>query len=216
VPFANNGGTLAISAGTLVFHSNYTTNGGTLRLSNGASVQFSQGLALASGSVLGGTGTIQGDVTTGGLVAPGNSPGALTIAGNLTLQSTSQFLVELGGTAQGTSYDFLNVTGTAALGGTLGLSLVNGFNTTARSTDSFTILSSAGLTGTFANVAVSGTRLVTTDGLGSFLVSYGANNVTLSSFVAIPFVAIPEPSTWALLVTGLGAIAVTGYRRRRR
>ena len=46
-------------------------------------------------------------------------------------------------------------------------------------------------------------------GVGNFFVSQAGNNLVLN------FSPIPEPSTWALLVTGLGALAFTTLRRRR-
>ena len=158
---------------------------------------------------LGGTGTIIAPtVTAGGLVVPGNSPGTLSITGDFTFLATSIFQVELGGTTQGTDYDFLNVTGSAVLGGTLSLAFLNGFQSAVQPADSFTVLNAASLSGAFANAA-SGARLTTTDGLGSFLVNYNGLAVTLSGFQAVP-----EPSTWTLL--GLGGLAMLAQRARRR
>ena len=46
---------------------------------------------------LGGSGTIQAPVTVQGKLAPGNSPGILTIDGNLTQTATSSMEIEVGG-----------------------------------------------------------------------------------------------------------------------
>ncbi|MEY2878193.1 MAG: hypothetical protein RLZZ15_573, partial [Verrucomicrobiota bacterium] len=211
IPFANDGGTVLVTAGSLVFQDQFTqTNNGTLRLVNGATATFSQGLALPAASMLTGTGTLTGNITTAGRVAPGSSPGTLTIAGNLTLQGSSQLIIELGGLGPGGDYDVLAVTGTATLAGGLALTFVNGFGATVNAGNTFTFLTSSGLSGVFANAPTNGARLGTTDGLGSFQVNYGVNNVSLSNFVPVP-----EPSTWALLLTGLGAVALVARRRTR-
>ncbi len=205
IPFTNTGNLLA-QAGTLAFASTFTNTGGSLTAAGG-NFSFSGGLNVGTGT-LGGTGTITGNVTAGGLVSPGNSPGQLTIAGNLTLLNTSTTLFELGGTTQGTGYDFLNVTGTAALDGTLQLKFVNNFASTVQPTDTFTLLTAASRTGTFTNLPTRGLRLFTTDGLGSFEVSFSSTSLSLANFVPVP-----EPSTWALLITGT-LLVVVQLRRR--
>jgi hypothetical protein len=181
----------------------------------GGSFSFANPLNLGTGT-LGGSGTITAaSVTAGGLVSPGNSPGQLNLSGNFTLLSTSTFLVELAGNTQGVNYDFLSVGGSAALAGNLSLSFLSGFQNTATFANTFTGLTAANVSGTFTNVA-SGQRLFTSDGFGSFQVNYGAgsafgaNNIVLNNFVPIP-----EPSTYALLAVGLGAIALIAHRRRK-
>ncbi len=213
IPFIN-AGSLVVSGGTLRFTSNFTSSGGNVTLAGGATLTFDQGLSLGT-SALAGSGTITGNVTAGGLVSPGSSPGALAVTGNLTLLSTSRFLAELHGPAQGTDYDFLSVGGTAQLAGTLDLAVASGFADRIAPSATFTILQATTLTGSFANVATTGLRIFSTDGLASFRVNFGpgsafaANSVVLSDFVAVP-----EPSTYALL--GLGAVVILFSLRRRR
>ena len=81
-----------------------------------------------SAGTLQGSGNIGGLVTVaaGGILAPGNSPGALTV-GSLALSAGSQTQIELGGTTRGTEYDAVLSTNAAALGGALGVSSINGF-----------------------------------------------------------------------------------------
>ncbi len=216
VPFTNNG-SLEIAAGSIVFSSTFT-NSGSINLTNGASAQFSTPLVFGANAPLTGVGTINAPlVTAAGDVAPGVSPGALSITGSLTLLNTSSLLIELGGPGQGSDYDFLSVGGAGILGGNLGVTFLNGYQWSLPDNTSFTILTaSAGLTGAFANVA-SGGRLATLDGAATFQVNFGAgsafgaNSVVLSNFV----VAVPEPSTYVMMALG-GAIVLLSLRRRKK
>ncbi len=63
---------------------------------------------------------------------PGHPPqtrvaGLLSISGKYTQTATGSLNVELGGTTAGSQYDELVVSGTAMLGGTVNVSLINGF-----------------------------------------------------------------------------------------
>lgn len=84
---------------------------------------------MASGATLGGTGTIVGPVTiqNGGLLAPGDSPGTLTV-GTLTLHSGSILNYQLGTpNLAGVVSDLVNVNGNLTLAGTLNVSNAGGF-----------------------------------------------------------------------------------------
>jgi autotransporter-associated beta strand protein len=85
-----------------------------------------------SGATLMGTGSIGGAVTmnSGGMLAPGASPGKMTIGG-LNLSSGSTLAMEIGGVAAGTQYDQVISTGAFSLAGALNVSLVNGFSPSA-------------------------------------------------------------------------------------
>jgi hypothetical protein len=216
IPFTNSG-TMNLHAGTMNFTSTFT-NSGSISFAGNAALSTSSSLSFGSGQMLSGTGTLQAPfVSAAGAVSPGNSAGRLTINGAFSLLGASTLLIELASAGQGVGYDHLNVTGVATLGGQLELKLLSGFGPTIAATDTFTVLSSATLTGAFANVA-NGQRLFTSDGYGSFLVSYGtgsafpslANSVVLSQFQAIP-----EPSTYALLALGAVAVWFTTRRKRR-
>jgi fibronectin-binding autotransporter adhesin len=63
------------------------------------------------------TGT--GEAFFNGTLAPGNSPGLLTIGGNITFGPFGILEIEIGGLLRGTEYDALDVGGTATLDGTL-------------------------------------------------------------------------------------------------
>ena len=220
LPFTN-AGSINVSAGTLEFGSTFTQTAGTLAVNNGGTLQFDQsgGLNLAAGALIG-NGNVAGSVTSSGVISPSSAsfnssatPGQLNLTGNLSLTSVSALLFELGGATQGFGYDFLNVSGTASLGGAqLNVGFANGFTATTAGT--FTLLTSSSLSGAFANVA-NGQRLVTLDGFGTFQVNYGAGSAFAANSVVLSnFIAIPEPSTWALF--GLGALALAAAHRRRR
>jgi T5SS/PEP-CTERM-associated repeat protein len=129
------------------------------------------------------------DVPNGGVLAPGNSAGTTTIRGDYASLSGATTEIEIGGTQIGVEYDVINVFNNAILmGGNLELKLINGF--VPSTVDKFNILQVAGnISGAYDNVA-NGQRLVTSDGLGSFLVHYGAasafnpRQIVLSNFLA--------------------------------
>ena len=121
----------------------------------------------------------------GGTVAPGrtNSIGKTLINGTYTVSSASAALaIQLGGTGQGTTYDWLSASGAVTLNGNLTVSLVNGF--TPAGMDTFTVVTGSSVSGTFANAPVSGQRYNL--GGGSFIVTYNANSVVLSVDAIIP------------------------------
>jgi outer membrane autotransporter protein len=86
-----------------------TVSGGRLAV-NGS---ITSPVTTSGAGILGGTGTIFGDVTNAGTIAPGNSIGTLTIAGNYTgTGGTLEVEAVLGGDASPT--DLLAVTGNTA------------------------------------------------------------------------------------------------------
>ncbi len=127
-----------------------------------------------------------GDVYFEADITPGNSPGLETFGGNVYFGALAGLEIELQGAARGTGYDALDIAGTAQLGGTLELIALNGFVPGAGQT--FDVLASSELIGQFGNV-LPGERLEMVDGLGSFVVHYGAGSpfgsdrVVLSDFL---------------------------------
>lgn len=116
------------------------------------------GIVTASGNFvqngfLNGHGTliVPNGITNNGTVAPGNSPGLLSVTGNLINSAAGIIAIELGGnTAAGNDYDQLAISGSASLNGQLFISIVNGFNPQPGQT--FTILTSSAVSGTFSSV----------------------------------------------------------------
>ncbi|MBS0249138.1 MAG: autotransporter domain-containing protein, partial [Proteobacteria bacterium] len=137
-----------ILSGTSLYTGATTVSAGTLSV-NG-SIASSVLTTVASGGTLGGNGTV-GDtvVNAGGILAPGNSIGTVTVSGNLTFNSGSSYNVEVSPTAA----DRTNVTGTATLAGTVNASYASGSYTAKQ----YTILNATGgLIGSFNALVNSG------------------------------------------------------------
>lgn len=170
----------------------------------------SSGFALQNGTLTG-SGTINGPVTaTSGAIYPGGDGtiGSLAFTSALNLGANTSLFFDLGGLTAGTGHDRINGT-SVTLNGSLSLRFAGGFQSNVTSADTLTLISaSTALNGTFASLA-NGTRLTTSDGLGSFQINYLPNSLTISNFQAIP-----EPSTYVLL--GAGAFGVLMAQRRRR
>lgn len=114
-------GALELTADNSAFSGATQVLDGTLRV-NGAHGDAASTLHVAAGATLGGAGSIGGDVTVaGGRVAPGNSPGTLTIAGDFILDAASVLDFELGeaNVVGGALNDLIVVNGDLTLDGTL-------------------------------------------------------------------------------------------------
>jgi fibronectin-binding autotransporter adhesin len=118
-------GTSTLFAGTA------NVSGGTLRV-NGTLGGGASAVNVLSGGRLGGSGTIGGSVTVanGGTLAPGNSPGTLTIAGDLNLASGSLLDYEFGQSSVvgGPLNDLTVVGGNLTLDGTIDVTVTSGGN----------------------------------------------------------------------------------------
>lgn len=129
-------------------------------------------LVINTGGVFSNTGTMNGNtIITGtlpnsGNIAPGNSPGIITINGDYTAASSASHTMEIAGTTPA-QYDRINISGNAFLNGTLNVSLINGF--VPSGVHDIIIISASSITGTFSSVTIpSGYSLV-----------YNTTNVTL-------------------------------------
>jgi|GEM_PF-1098766 len=104
-------------------------------------------------------------------------PLALVVTGSVHLQAGAQLLTPSEGS------DHFGVTGTFAAGGTL---QIRAPRFRPASTERIPVVTAdGGVVGTFSN-APSGGRVPTVDGLGSFIVSYTPNDISLSGYQAEP------------------------------
>ncbi len=127
--------------------------------------QFAAGsLAVQNAATLSGNGVIGGNVIvqSGGSLAPGESPGTLSVVGNVSFLAGSNFAAEIDGRTYNPaggagSYDLLRVSGTANLGGTITPTL-RGITGTATNNylpsigESFVVLSAGTVAGNFTSI----------------------------------------------------------------
>jgi len=167
-------GTLSkTGAGNLVLTGINSYNGGTSVNAGTLSVNGSianSAVTVNNGGTLGGSGTVGStSVAAGGVLAPGNSIGTLTVNGNVAFAAGSVYRVEVD--PAGNS-DRINATGTATLnGGTVDVQAGAGAYSL---TTQYTILNAAGgRTGSFSGVT-SNLAFLTPS------LAYDANNVFLT------------------------------------
>ncbi|MEM7391191.1 MAG: FG-GAP-like repeat-containing protein, partial [Verrucomicrobiota bacterium] len=144
-------GTLALAEAGLGSIGDYTVDAGTLLLNNpSGSALGASGLYMGPGTILGGTGRMNGAIfVDDAIVKPGGPVGSLTV-GDIDFSGPGTLDIDVAGTTPGSGHDQLRVTNTALLGGTLNLAYTNGF--TASVGDSFIVLTAASIIGTFDNV----------------------------------------------------------------
>ncbi|MGA2138334.1 MAG: glycosyl hydrolase family 28 protein [Verrucomicrobiia bacterium] len=119
------GSMLTLLGDSSAFNGVILVDAGTLRVDNTAgSGTGTAPITVTPTGTLGGTGVIGGPVTVDGTLAPGNSPGTLTISNNLVVNSDGTLQYELG-----TSSDLTMVSGNLTLGGTLNIADAGGFTT---------------------------------------------------------------------------------------
>jgi hypothetical protein len=109
-------------------------------------------LNLTKGSLFG-TGTLGFSVVNSSVLTPGDSSSStalLAVSGGYKQSSTGTLDISIAGTTPGTKYDQLKVTGAASLGGTLNLTLLNGYVPALNAT--FDILTGSSVSGTFSTV----------------------------------------------------------------
>jgi fibronectin-binding autotransporter adhesin len=183
-------GVTNVDSGSLVVNSTLTSTGGVV---------------VAASAGLGGSGTIVGnvDMTAGGTLSPGSSPGTLAITGNLLLGSSTILNYELNANNQavgGGINDLVAVTGNLTLDGTLNVAGIPS-NVFANLQKTWTLFTYTGV--------------LTNNGLILGSLPSGPNGwiIDTSNAGKVNLTAVPEPSS-ALLFTGLFAGAALVRRRR--
>lgn len=206
-----------------------TVYGGTLFINNSTGSGTGSGAVGVTGTsstalaTLSGNGTISGAVTVNafGVVAPGatssDTAGNLTLSSSLTMASTSASLsFNLGtshasslltinsGTFDGNAINFNDTTG--------GSGLSTGLYELIASSNDMSTITTSGPAGDGNNIVNGGVSI------GSGLSGSYTDQLELSSngddlFLDITAASVPEPSTYALIIAGLGFLALSQCRR---
>jgi fibronectin-binding autotransporter adhesin len=168
-------------SGIIILSENSPSFTGTTTISQGALIinanMAGSPTIVASGAILGGTGSV-GSTTSDGTIIPGEGPiGSLTINGSLLLNPTSTVSVEIAPL----NSSRLVVTGAATLDGTLFVEVSEGFYGFNRS---YTVLTSTGLTPNFSSVVSSNAEFVPS-------ANPVGDNIVLDIIVLHPFAAFP-------------------------
>jgi autotransporter-associated beta strand protein len=219
-----NQGTVVATGGSVFGTSTISLGGGNLTVESGATLNNT--LVFTAPTRLSGDGAFSAPLTVGSNVtlAPGLSPGMMSFA-NLTFGPGGSYEIEVQSAAgpAGSGYDTLSISGSLAFTSTSGspfqLNLVsllpNGSpgavsDFLALNNYSWTIATATGGITGFSQSVVTVNYTGFTNGLsgGQFSVSTVGNDLKLN------FTAVPEPSTWALLVTGLAGVMISVVRRR--
>lgn len=175
--------------GTNTYTGGTTVSAGSLDLDGGS---LASDVIVASTGKIEGDGFTSGDLTSSGVVAPGNSPGTLSVSGDVTFNASSNFITELDGLTYSASggvgsYDRLAVTGeeaTFTAGGTV-TPVLRGISIPANNTldpvigNAFRVVTTAsatGVSGAFSSVVDPTSGMPTNT---RFDVLYGANSVDL-------------------------------------
>jgi len=222
------GGSTLIVSGSLSGTTGTTVATGSRLFANGTIIN-----SVTTSGTVGGNGTITGDlISTGGIISPGtilNGTGTLSLGGSLMVDSASILSIALGGSQSGqfgrVSANGINLASDGGSGAILSLSLINGYVPVAG--DLLVIGLNSGLeSGIFQNTVLDSTTNYFKDGLSypsikvngrEFYVSYNATASKFTGGSNIALLAVPEPTSAAFLLGGLGSIiGLHRFRRRAR
>ena len=232
-------GDTIVSSGTLALAQGATLGASDLiRVAAGAKLDVSartNGLTVNAGQTLAGSGVIQGDLRIDGTIAPGNSPGMLTITnGNHTWAAGGSYdwqIFDLDG-GSGVGWDFIDITSGSLLFSGLSLAtpftinifslselpdtqgVLAGFN--PASDYAWSILSAANPISGFnsAHFTLNTSAFTSHNSLNGGLFSLEArDNELFLVYDGLGGTAVPEPGTWVAAVLLLAA-AILRFRRR--
>ncbi len=237
-PLSSSGGALSVNdshgGGALVIASNSTYTGPTTVTSGNlvlsGSLNGTSGVAL--GNLTSGTAELSGDgyinsnvqigdeagLANSSIIRPGTpsvtsnsltlGTGVMTVTGNVSIFSDGEFVFTLNSTGGGSGAGASELLASAvSLDPLSQFSLLDLAGTQGALTPgtAFTVISTtSGLSGTFGNLA-QGAEL--TSGPNQFVADYGSDSLTL--------VVVPEPETWALMLSSFGLLIGAQKLRKR-
>ena len=219
----SNQGTFKVEAGTLISNPFVTfTNAGTVDVAEGAMLDRNGGLYVQTadtthvdgqfladefrfeGGTVTGSGVLRNNadetkVFLDGTLSPGNSPGMLTIQGDLALGDNAQLDVEIGPDS-----DLLVVNGHVSFAGVLRFRFAPGY-VPAGPGEAFGVVLFDTADGS-----------ITIEPVGeAALPQYRFQLLTEEHLVSVQVVAVPEPAEWSMLLAGALLVGVTARSRRR-
>jgi autotransporter-associated beta strand protein len=173
-------------------------------------------VTVNSGGTLSGAGSIGGTLTVndGGILAPGNSPGILTVQNAVTLKTGASLNMEIDGLTPGTNYDQLKTAGTVSLEGTLSLAF-GAFSPAGN--DILFLIDNTGTNTTTGRFQYADDEIIGHFNGYDWFITYDANNAGLPSLnggndVAV-YSVVPEPAQLLLLALAAGCGAFLKKRR---
>jgi T5SS/PEP-CTERM-associated repeat protein len=137
------------------------------------------GMIVQPHSTLTGGVLFSGSLSNAGTLRPGGYGGSYFDFTALNLSPSSTLHFDIDGRLYTTNYHPINVGSPLFLRGVLHVTLQGGF--VPAQADVFSVIGCAQVTNSFDNVVLGG-RVTTTDGLGSFLVSFNGFNINLSNY----------------------------------
>jgi hypothetical protein len=202
----NNTGTITQSGGGQVTFFDDLINNGVFQASTGSQAVFFG--AVSGTGPFTGTGSLffEGDLT------PGNSPGLVSMGGDVSLGLNSHTIMEIAGLARGTEYDAFDIGGDLWLGGELEVSLYDlgrGLFDPQLG-DSFDLFLADTISGNFDLLT-----LATLGGGLGWQVDVLADAIGLTDVVRLSVVTSAVPVPPAVWLFGSGLLGLFGVARRR-
>lgn len=133
---------------------------------------------IQSGGRLNGIGTINAPMTNDGIVAPGNSPGTMTVNGSYTQNPDGTLVIAYAGPTSFSQLNVIGSPGTASIAGNLNINVTQGAANTPTSGFNF-LEATGGISGVFTNVT-------TTPSFYVPMINYGSNSVSATLVSGFP------------------------------
>lgn len=197
--FRNEGLMSVTTDSTIDVNASSFVNTGTLGVYGGV---FTSNTAIENSGLIEGLATLDADVINDGVIAPGFSPGLLTVD-NLTQTALGKLEMEIGGLVRGSDFDAIDITNHLSLAGTIEVDLINSFD--PGEGNSFDLLDWN--TASFGSYSFDFSGAVLSSGL-----AWDTSNFEVDGSISVVAAAVPEPSTF--FACALAACGVVYQRRR--